>query len=96
MLHRPSKTLVVSDLVFNFGPTAPWITRAAMRGLLGHPGCRTTLIERLGMHRAAARREIATLAEWDFDRIIMAHGEVIEREGRAVLLGAFDWLLRAR
>lgn len=96
LLHRPSKTLVVSDLVFNFGPSAPWRTRAAMRGLRGYPGCRTTLIERLGMDRAAARRELAILAAWDFDRVIMAHGEVVEREGRGALLGAFDWLLRGR
>ena len=91
-LHRPSRTLIVSDLVFNFPPEAPWLTRAAMRGLWGYPGCQTTLLERAGMRRGAARREIAAILEWDFDRLIMAHGEVIEAGGKAALRRAFRWL----
>ena len=92
VLHRPSRTLIVTDLVFNFPPSAPWLTRAAMRCLCGYPGCRTTLLERVGMRRDVARRELSLLAEQDFDRVIMAHGEVIESGGREALLGAFDWL----
>ncbi len=91
-LHRPSRTLIVSDLVFNFAPTAPWLTRAGMWCLCGYPGCRTTLLERVGMRRAAARREVEALLGWDFDRLIMAHGEIIETGGKAALRGAFGWL----
>lgn len=93
LLHRPSRTLIVCDLVFNFAPSAPWTTRAAMRCLCGYPGCRVTLLERLGMRRAVARRELGALAGWDFDRVVMSHGEVIETGGKAALLGAFSWLL---
>ncbi|MEZ4268764.1 MAG: hypothetical protein R3F39_20605 [Myxococcota bacterium] len=92
LLHRPSRTLVVSDLVFNFPPTAPWLTRAAMRCLCAYPGCRTSLLERIGMRRSVARSEVETLAQWDFDRLIMAHGEVIETGGQAALRRAFGWL----
>ncbi|MDD9947536.1 MAG: hypothetical protein OXU20_41230 [Myxococcales bacterium] len=92
LLHRPSRTLVVADLVFNFPPTAPWLTRAAMWCLCGYPGCRTTLLERAGMHRPTARQELRTLAEWDFDRVIMAHGDIIETGGKAAMLNAFRWL----
>jgi hypothetical protein len=92
LLHRPSRTLVVTDLVFHFGPTAPWATRAAMACLCGYPGCRTTLVERAGFHRATARREIGELLALDFDRLIMAHGEVIETGGREALRGAMGWL----
>lgn len=93
LLHRPSRTLIVSDLVFNFSPEAPWSTRAAMRCLGGYPGCKVTLLERLGMRRAVARRELNALAQWDFDRLIMAHGDVIETGGKKALLDAFRWLL---
>ena len=89
--HRPSRTLIVSDLVFNFAASAPWLTRAAMWCLCGYPGCRTTLLERFGMDRDLARREIEAIAEWDFDRLIMAHGEVIETGGKSALLEAFAW-----
>ena len=92
VLHRPSRTLLVTDLVFNLAPTAPWLSRAAMRCLCGYPGCRTTLLERALMRREVARREITLLLALDFDRLIMAHGQVIETGGRAALEGAFEWL----
>ncbi len=92
LLHRPSRTLVVTDLVFNFAPTAPWATRAVMAGLGGYPGCRTTLLERLGFDRAVARPQIAELLSLDFDRLVLSHGEVIETGGRAALAEALGWL----
>lgn len=90
--HRPSRTLIVTDLVFNFSPHMPWTTRAVMRCMCGYPGCQTTLVERIGMRRAAARHDLSQLLSWDFDRVIMAHGDVIETGGRAALLNAFRWL----
>lgn len=92
VLHRPSRTLVVTDFVANIAADAPWLTRFAMRCMGGYPGCRVTWLERLGMRRAIARTELATLAGWDFDRVIMAHGQVIERGGKQALLKAFAWL----
>jgi len=92
VLHRPSRTLVVTDLLFNLSPDAPWTTRAAFRCLGGYPGCRTTLLERVGIRREVARREIGTIANWDFDRVILAHGDVVETGGRDALRRAFAWL----
>jgi len=92
LLHRPSRTLVVTDLVFHFQPDAPWLTRAAMTCLCGYPGCSTTLLERVGFHRPTARREIGELLNLDFDRLVMSHGAVIESGGKDALKGAFRWL----
>jgi len=92
LLHRPSRTLVVADLVFHFTPAAPWLTRVAMACLCGYPGCQTTLLERVGFDRGRARREVATLLDQDFDRLILAHGDVIETGGREALRGAMAWL----
>jgi hypothetical protein len=92
VLHRPSRTLVVTDLVFNIGPTAPWLTRVGMRCVGGYPGCRVTVLERFGMNRAAAREDLAVIAGWDFDRVVMAHGEVIETGAKQSILNAFRWL----
>lgn len=91
--HRPSRTLVVTDLVFNLAPTMPLSTRAAMWCACGYPGCRTTLLEQALMKRDVARRELKALLALDFDRLIMSHGEVIETGGRQALAGAFRWLM---
>jgi len=92
LLHRPSRTLVVTDLCFNLSASAPWGTRFAMRCLGGYPGCRTTVLERWGMRREEARRELGVIASWDFDRLILSHGEIVESGGKDALLGAFRWL----
>ncbi|TNE90667.1 MAG: hypothetical protein EP330_07705 [Deltaproteobacteria bacterium] len=92
ILHRPSRTLVVTDLVFHFGADAPWLTRAAMWCACGYPGCRTTTLERVGMHRKLAREELGALLELDFDRLVMSHGHVIDQGGKQALKQAFAWL----
>jgi hypothetical protein len=91
-LHRPSRTLLVADLVFNLDATAPWLTRVAMRGALAYPGASASVIERALMHRETARREIAELLDQDFDRLIVAHGDVIETGGKDALTRAYAWL----
>lgn len=93
VLHRPSRTLVATDLVFHFPRTAPWLTRAAMACTCAYPGCRTSALEQLGVRRALGRQEIRALLALDFDRLVMAHGEVIETGGRAALADAYRWLI---
>ncbi|MGH1341526.1 MAG: hypothetical protein ACRBN8_08245 [Nannocystales bacterium] len=92
LLHKPSRTLLVSDLVFNISRNAPWMTRMAMRCAGGYPGCSVTILEKIGMRRDLAREDLAKIANWDFDRIVMAHGDVVETGGKQALLHAFRWL----
>jgi hypothetical protein len=94
VLHRPSRTLIVSDLAYNIPRSAPWSTRAVMRALLGYPGCQTTVLERMAMKRDLARREVSRLVDLPFDRLVLAHGDVIERDGPSALRQAFRWLWR--
>ena len=56
LLHRPSRTLVVTDLAFHFTRDAPLLTRLAMRCACGYPGCQSTVLERIGMKRPLAAR----------------------------------------
>lgn len=93
VLHRPSRTLVVSDLCFNLESDAPWLTRVVMWLALGYPGPRTTVLERWFMKRERAREDLRTIPDQDFDRLIMAHGHVIETGGKDALRRAFNWLL---
>lgn len=93
LFHAPTRTLVCTDLVFNFSKRAPWFTRFAMRCMCGYPGCKTTLLERAKMRRDLAREDLRAILAWDFDRVIMAHGEVIEAGGHQAVRQAFGWLL---
>lgn len=93
LLHAPSRTLVLTDLVFNVPRGGP--NRAPLfHWLVGATG-------RFGPHRlirfgirdrAAARRSLDRILAWDFDRIVMSHGEVVETGGRRLLEQAFAHL----
>ena len=43
--------------------------------------------------RAAARGSLERILAWDFDRVIVAHGEVLEHGGREALRAGYRWLL---
>lgn len=92
LLHRPTRTLVVTDLLFNVTREAPWLTRAALWCVGGYPGCRATHLERLLFKRALAREEIGELLELDFDRLILSHGAIVETGGKEALRNAYRWL----
>lgn len=92
LLHRPSRTLITTDLVFHLQPNAPWQTRVAFFCAGGYPGCRSTILEMALMRRDAARADLHHILEMDFDRLIMAHGAIIESGGKDALRRAFRWL----
>lgn len=92
--HRPSATLIVSDLLFNVGDESPGLTRAVFRlaGAYGRPA--TTPLERLLVRdRDAFRRSLTRILDWPIERIVVAHGSVFEGDGRAALARAYDWVL---
>lgn len=91
-LHRPSRTLVVSDLLFNLGPDTPALTRALMWAGGAYPGVCCSALERVMMKRPVARTDLERILEWDFDRVIVAHGNVVEEGGHDALAQAYSWL----
>jgi hypothetical protein len=93
-LHRASKTLVMCDLAFNFGPEAPPLTRMLMRVLGGFGRLEPSRLDPLLIEdRAAARACMERIVGWDFDRVIVAHGEVLEGGGPEALRRGYHWLL---
>lgn len=93
-LHRASRTLLLTDLAFNIGPEAPPWTRFSMRiaGAYGRFG--PSLLERIVLRdRAAARASFQHFLAWDFDRVIVTHGKVLESGGRDALREGYRWLL---
>ena len=93
LLHKPSGTLVLTDLVFNVQPGPQNRARLFHRlvGATGRFGPHRLI--RLGIRdRAAARRSLDRILGWEFDRIVMSHGEVVPSGGRALLEKAFSFL----
>jgi hypothetical protein len=91
--HRASRTLVLTDTAYNMGPEAPPVTRFTFRLLGGYGRLSTSLIDRfLNRDRAAARRTVDTILQWDIQRVILAHGHIVERDGAQAFREAYAWL----
>ena len=92
-LHRASRSLIVGDLCFNVGRRHPRMLRLWAHGLRGSPRPGPTPAFRLAVRdRRAARRSLERILDWDFDRIVVGHGDIVESGGHAVLREAFSWL----
>jgi hypothetical protein len=92
--HRPSATLIATDLAFNIGPSSPPLTRLVFRlgGTYGRLS--PTLLERLLVRdRTAFRHSLERILEWPFERVVVAHGDVSEKGGREELVKGYSWLL---
>ncbi len=87
LLHVPSRTLILTELVFNFGGDEPIWTELLLRVAVGgkhHPGMSRPV--KAGVKDAAAfQSSLATILGWDFDRVIVGHGDVIADDGKAKL-----------
>ena len=64
-----------------------WLTSA-----VGHFGPHRRVRRRAITDRVAARESVRRILEWDFDRVIMSHGEVLESGGRERVRIAFSFL----
>lgn len=93
--HKPSRTLVVTDLVFHVKEPA-----TAMSSVLFFlTGVRTNLamsrvLRFATKDRAAAKASLEQALAWGFDRLVMAHGEVVETGAKPRLREACGWMLR--
>ena len=93
-LHRASRTLVLTDLVFNIRRRPPGLARWIMtiNGMLGHFGPSRIARALFFRDRRALRGTVDRILEWDFDRVLMTHGEAVESGGRSLLEEAFAFL----
>ena len=44
------------------------------------------------VNRRAARTALAGILSWPCERVLMAHGAPVERDGKATIARAFQWL----
>ncbi|MCP3139502.1 DUF4336 domain-containing protein [Pyxidicoccus xibeiensis] len=91
--HRPGRTLLVTDLAFNVHRTGSWFTRTYLKLNRAWQRLAPTFIVRAILEdRAAARASLDTALAWDVERVVVCHGDVVERGGREALANGFAWL----
>lgn len=94
LLHRPSGTLVVADLVANIGrPEGLWTqTYTKLAGFYDEVALSRVLRWTAFSDREAARASLDALLAEPFERLIVGHGEPLASGARAALQRAYEWL----
>lgn len=88
--HRSSGTLVVTDLVFNMHDAHTALTRFVLKYLSRAYGrvAMSGLLRWLTKDREAASASLEAIVQLPFDRLVMAHGKVVEQDARSQLARA--------
>lgn len=96
--HRPTRTLILTDLIENFEPTR--VRSPLLRGLMrvfgaADPDGKAPYDMQLSFlgHRRAVRRAVQRMLEWAPERVLIAHGRWYAHDGTAELRRAFRWVL---
>jgi len=87
LLHVASRTLILTELLFNFGDNEPLWTELLLRAAVGSehsPGMSRPYKSEI-KDEDAFRASMDAILQWEFDRIIVGHGDVIEFDGNAKL-----------
>jgi hypothetical protein len=85
-LHRPSASLLVTDLVFNLHRCSSWGMRLYLRCMGAWEQTAQSKIWRLfTKDRSSAAESARAVLAWDFDRVVVAHGDVVTDNAHATL-----------
>nr|VWP00474.1 Multicopper oxidase [Ganoderma boninense] len=95
--HPASKTMLQADLLFNL-PAREQYSLSGSSGKFPLFGSLTPwmwvhkrFVWSLGVDKEAMRRDVKSVAAWDFERIIPCHGDVIEKDGKSAWMEAYKW-----
>ena len=90
--HPRSRTMICSDALLNLSRHPSVRTRVIAR-ITGNDAPGTGWPERFMIrNRPLARRQVDRILAWDIDKIVLAHGELVERDGREIVRRAYAWL----
>src|SRR5262249_32248665 len=92
-VHPGARTVISADLAENFETSDHLPTRLYLKvaGVHGKTGWHR-LPRFVYRDHAAARVSIDRLREHDFDRVVVSHGRIIERDGKDAVRATFAWL----
>jgi hypothetical protein len=110
-LHKPSRTMIEADLLFNLPATEQF----SKSGVAATSGVLTKLFGSImntrgdmtwqkrfwwyavgGKDRAGFKASLERVGKWDYDRIIPCHGDVIETGGKRIMTEMGKWHAEAK
>ena len=97
IIHKPSRTLILTDLVFNVHEPMNGASRFFFKAYGAYERFGPTrLIQMMVKAPDLFRSSLQKICRADFDRVVMSHGRVLETNGMVEFKKAFDIFLDER
>ncbi len=92
--HPESKTLIVTDIAFYFDENFPLTIKLLSKITGGYKKLRPSFLEQLGTkEKDKVKQSVEKVLAWDFRRVIMAHGSIVEDDGKQQFKEGYEWFL---
>jgi hypothetical protein len=94
-LHRASRTLILTDHLFHLDASSPAVARmlGVMLGVRRAPGFPLDARLFFVKDRDALSRSLKQVLSWDYDRVVLTHGRIVETGGKSAMRAAYRFLL---
>ena len=93
-LHQKSRTLVLTDTAFHFDESFSLTTQLAARLIGGYKKLSPSLLEKFAtQEKEKVKQSVQKVLAWDFERVIMAHGSIIESDAKQKFREGYEWFL---
>jgi len=87
--HKETKTLIVTDFIFNLFDLPDKLSSLPFKilGTFNRPAI-SRLILLATKNKKALRTSVSEILKWDFDRLVMAHGKIVESGAKELFINA--------
>ncbi|MEQ8747075.1 DUF4336 domain-containing protein [Pyruvatibacter sp.] len=97
-LHKPSRTLIITDFIQKHeAARESWFWRGvkSVAGILGNGGGVPLDVKLSIRDKAAFRRSIGTILKWDFENLVLAHGQCLRGGAKKDVSLSFSWIMKS-
>ncbi|MEM7593730.1 MAG: DUF4336 domain-containing protein [Cyanobacteria bacterium P01_A01_bin.83] len=92
--HPSTKTLIITDSAFNFDRSFPLVTQFAARIIGSYQQLKPSWLEKIAVKdKQKTKQSIEQILSWDFERVIMGHGKIVETNAKQQLAAGYQWLV---
>ena len=92
--HPESYSLILTDTAFHFDQTFPLVTQLTSRIIGGYKKISPSILEKLAtQEKEKVKQAVKKVLLWDFKRVIMAHGSIVENDAKPKFREGYEWFL---
>ncbi len=93
--HRASRTLILTDTAFHFDESFVPLTQLVAKLTGGYKILRPSPLEKIATQdKQSVKNAVDRVLLWDFDRVIVAHGSILETGGKQQFKAGYDWFFK--